>query len=584
MDTFFDTLLQVLRQDKRFFSDEGELLRNAVYEAAMGMDPALIGLLFTDEACRARFFTQAGGVQVFDKVGFAWVVNNREFWPDSYTRYANRIGLADSRGDFLGGGRDVELVFPYKDCVLEGGQTREDQKRGEIFYNETLAPDRVDRLLDAKAFSGAVRYGADGPEPVETFSEADNLFIEGNNLLAVSSLLERYEGRVKLIYIDPPYNTGSDSFGYNDRFRRSTWLTFLKNRLEVAKKLLREDGAIYVQLDYNQVHYAKVLMDEIFGEENFQREIIWRIGWVSGYKTAVPNYIRNHDTILFYSKDADKMAFQKNYIDNAQFAPKLRDTKPLAKAMAALGADKAQIDAVVDDINHGSRPARYPIEDVWNGSEYDDLNSIAIVSFSGETVSKMLGSEEVKGQKSEKLVERILEAHTEPGDLVLDFFGGTGTTAAVAHKMGRRYILVEQMEKHVEICRDRLLKVIGGEQGGISRRQNWRGGGSFVFCRLAQLNAAYADRIRDAADTDTLAGVWEEIKSTGYISCRVEPRDVDFSDPALVALGLDGQKRLLMELLDKNQLYVNLCDLEDEEMPLTAQDRAFTRSFYGEDA
>lgn len=220
-------------------------------------------------------------------------------------------------------------------------------------------------------------------------------------------------------YIDPPYNTGSDTFGYNDKFNRSSWLTFMKNRLEIAKKLLSEDGAIYVQLDYHQAHYAKILMDEIFGEENFQREIIWRIGWLSGYKTIEKNWIRNHDTILFYSKNNNSLSFNKYYIPCEEF-------KDIAKSNAE----------------------RYPIEDVWNGNEYDDLNSIAIVSFAGETVSKLLNpDDEVKGQKSEKLIERIIKAHTDENDIVLDFFGGTGTTAAVAHKMKRRYILCEQLDK-----------------------------------------------------------------------------------------------------------------------------------------
>lgn len=410
---FFNTVLEVLKQDQRFFTDNGELLRNSVYEAAMQMDSKLIKLLLSNEETKKRFFADVEGVLVFDKVGFGWVINNREFLPDSYTRYKNKIGLVNSRDEYISTSKDVVLVFPYKDCVLEGGQTKEDQKRDEIFYNETLAPDEVDRLLYPKVLTNAKRYYTDGTEPVTEFKDTDNLIIKGNNLLAISSLLKRYEGKINLIYIDPPYNTGTDSFGYNDNFKRSTWLTFMKNRLDIAQKLLSPEGAIYVQLDYHQVHYAKVLMDEIFGENNFQREIIWRIGWLSGYKTADNNWIRNHDTILFYSKDYKRLKFIKNYIPKSEF-----------KEIANTNIE------------------RYPIEDVWNANEYDDLNSIAIVSFSGETVSKMLTpQDEVKGQKSEKLIERIIKAHTNEGDIVLDFFGGTGTTAAVAHKLRRRYIV-----------------------------------------------------------------------------------------------------------------------------------------------
>lgn len=313
MNSLYSTLIEVLKQKTDFFSESGELLRNAVYEAAMKMDSALIKLLLSNETTKKRFFTDIDGVLVFDKVGFGWVINNKEFLPDSYTRFKNKIGLVDESGSFISTSDNVELVFPYKDCVLEGGQTKEDQKRSEIFYNETLAPDEIDRLLYPKVLTNAKRYTSNGNAQITEFSDNDNLIIKGNNLLAIASLKRKFAGRIKLIYIDPPYNTGNDSFGYNDKFNRSSWLSFMKSRLKIAKELLSPDGAIYVQLDYHQVHYAKILMDEIFGEENFQREIIWRIGWLSGYKTKDNNWIRNHDTILFYSKNPKSLKFIKNY-------------------------------------------------------------------------------------------------------------------------------------------------------------------------------------------------------------------------------------------------------------------------------
>lgn len=552
--SFYDVVLEVLKQDERFFTDDGQLLRNAVYEAAMQMDSRLIKALHNNEDTRKRFFTDVDGIAVFDKVGFGWVINNREFLPDSYTRYKNKIGLVNNKGDYISTSNDVELVFPYKDCVLEGGQTKEDQKRSEIFYNETLAPDEVNRLLYPKVFTNAKRYTADGVQNITEFSGEDNLIIKGNNLLAISSLLAKYEGKIKLIYIDPPYNTGSDSFGYNDSFNRSSWLVFMKNRLEIAKQLLSNDGAIYMQLDYHQVHYAKVLMDEVFGEENFQREIIWRIGWLSGYKTKDNNWIRNHDTILFYSKDDKSLDFKKHYIPKTEF-----------KAIANSNAE------------------RYPIEDVWNGNEYDDLNSIAIVSFSGETVSKMLNPEdEVKGQKSEKLLERIIKAHTTENDIVLDFFGGTGTTAAVAHKLNRKYIICEQLDKHIDIMIRRLVKVIDGEQSGISKRNNWQGGGSFVYCELAKLNQNYVDAIEKATTDEELTKLYADILEAGFISYKVNPKDIDTNSESFIKLSVGDKKRLLMELLDKNQLYVNYCDIDDETYGISEEDKAFTKSFYGE--
>lgn len=162
MANFFETVLEVLKTDNRFVAEDGTFLRNAVYEAAMKMDANLIRLLLANDDTRSRFFADVDGVKVFDKTGFAWVINNRQFLPDSYTRYKNKIGLADETGDFISSSGRVELVFPYKDCVLEGGQTRDDQKRREIFYNEMLAPEEVDRLLAPKVLCSAKRYSYKG--------------------------------------------------------------------------------------------------------------------------------------------------------------------------------------------------------------------------------------------------------------------------------------------------------------------------------------------------------------------------------------------------------------------------------------
>ena len=550
----FNEIFEILKKDNRFFTQDGTFLRNAAYEAVMKMDEKLIHDLYQNEIIRAQYFKNIDGISVFDKVEFGWVINNRDFLPGSFTRYKNKVGLINQHSEFISTSGDVQLVFPYKDCVLEGGETKEERGRKEIFYNETLSADEVDRLLYPKVLTKSVKYTVDGETAVSEFTKDDNLFIKGNNLLSIASLLPKYEKSIKLIYIDPPYNTESDSFSYNDSFNMSSWLTFMKTRLEIAKKLLTDDGAIYVQLDYHQVHYAKVLMDEIFGRDNFQREIIWRIGWLSGYKTKDNNWIRNHDTILFYSKDHSRLQFIKNYIPKEAF-----------KKIANTNAE------------------RYPIEDVWNGNEYDDLNSIAIVSFSGETVSKMLNpDDEVKGQKSEKLIERIIAAHTKENDIVLDFFGGTGTTAAVAMKMGRRFIICEQLDKHVDIMQRRLKEVIKGEQSGISKKYQWQGGGSFVYCELMKLNQKYVEGIQDINSDEDVKILLKQIIGTGFISSYVNPKSINPESESFSALSLDEKKLLLMELLDKNQLYVNYCDIDDESYSIDSTTKSFTNNFYGD--
>lgn len=572
----FKELTNVLMTVENYVSNDGQLLKNKIYEDAMNLDEQLISKLLDNEKLKKLFFRQIGSSYVFDKVEFGWFMNNKEFLPDSYTKYKNKIGLIDQKQEFISSNNDVVLSFPFKECILVGGQDKNDAKRKEKFYNSVLAPNEVDTLLAPKVLTNLKKYGENN---TIDFSQNENLVIKGNNLLSISSLLKKFEGKIKLIYIDPPYNTASDTFEYNDRFNRSTWLTFMKNRLEIAKRLLREDGAIYVQLDYNEVHYAKVLLDEIFGEENFQREIIWRIGWVSGYKTSVNNYIRNHDTILFYSKNKSTMDFKKNYIQNENYCTKIKDDV-LFKKLKEYGIDKKQNKEIANYINHEIRPEKYPIEDVWNCNEYDDLNSIAIVSFSGETVSKMLGVEEVKGQKSEALIKRIIESHTNEGDYVLDFFGGTGTTGAVAHKMKRHYIICEQMDYVKSTTVERLNKVIEGEQSGISKSVNWSGGGSFVYCELAELNQKYIDKINESSNLSDLISIWKEIKESAFINYKVDINKIDSTLDEFMELSMEEQKKLLIEILDKNMLYINYYDIDDENNNLSDETKEMNKSFY----
>ena len=257
----FTHIKELLSKNEKFCKDN-ELFKNNVVEAALKLNTDLIKLLLTDNKAKETFFIDIEGVMVFDKVKFQKFVSNKQFLPDSYTAFKNKIGLT-ANGEFLTDAKEVVLDFPYKDCVLEGGQTKEDQKRKEIFWNETLAPDDIDRLFEPKAFTNWKKYDKDGEHEVTDISLEDNLIIKGNNLIALHSLKEVYRGKIKLIYIDPPYNTGNDSFQYNDSYNHSTWLTFMKNRLEVAKELLANDGVLVIQSDDNEQAYLKVLMDGI---------------------------------------------------------------------------------------------------------------------------------------------------------------------------------------------------------------------------------------------------------------------------------------------------------------------------------
>ncbi len=583
---FYQRLEILLKKNEKYLDADRNIIKQKVKDAAEKIDPELIELLISEPEIKKEFFSQIKDVWIFNINHFVTFIDNKNFLNDSYTAFSNRIGLSVN-GELLKKRDEVCLVFPYKDCILEGGQTKEESKRNEIFFNKILAKDEINKLLSPKALVNfekwdeeAVKRGS--PKTVNDITEEDNLLIKGNNLLALHCLKRKYAGKVKLIYIDPPYNTGNDSFKYNDNFKHSSWLTFMKNRLEIARELLRDDGSIYVNVDYNEAHYLKILMDDVFGRNNFQREIIWRIGWVSGHKTKAQNFIRNHDTILFFSKNPNDMYFNKDcaYIDNENFPDKTPND--LKKYLQNLGITRYDISKILAYINHESRPNRYPIEDVWNANEYDELNSIAIMSFAKESVSSFAGKERsVKGQKSEALLKRIMEISTEENDLVLDFFSGTATTAVVAQKMHRKWICIEQIDNQIDVAKQRLQKVIEGEQSGISKALNWSGGGSFIYFELATYNQRFVEEIEQAQNSTTLLAIWDEMKNYGFLLHNVRVKEFDKNINEFKKLELEKQKEVLIETLNMNMLYVPLSDIEDMKYHISDDDIELNKVFYG---
>lgn len=293
-------------------------------------------------------------------------------------------------------------------------------------------------------------------------------------------------------------------------------------------------------------------MDEIFGRENFQREIIWRIGWVSGYKTAAKNWIRNHDTILFYTKS--DLSFNKEYIPYP--------------------------DGYVRRDGNPPEGQGYAIEDTWNCSELDRLDSIQIKSFDQEKTGFLT-------QKNEALLRRIIYSATNEGDIVLDFCSGSGTTGATAHKMNRQYIMVEQMEEQVEIIIDRMKNVINGDSKGISKSANWQGGGEFIYCELMKYNEVFIERIQVAKNSKELLRIWKEMAEGTFLNWYVNPEMPEeaikyFEELGKEKNGLEKQKRELAKLLDKNQLYVNLSEIDDAQFKVSKEDKALNKAFFGE--
>ena len=274
-ETFNEKLIALLKTHSDFVDESGELLPAAVKNHAWQLDHNLIRLLLSDPKIKSTFFDEIDGHWVFNHNTFIDYIAAKNFLANSYTQFRNKIGL-NIEGKFLRERGEVSLVWPYKDCVLEGGQTKEEEKREEIFFNEILAQDEINRMFDPKVLTNWKRHTAAGEEDVTEIKRDDNgiirenLIIKGNNLIALHTLKQEFHRQVKLIYIDPPYNTGGEAniFTYNNTFNHSSWLTFMKNRLDVAKQFLREDGFIAISIDNYELLYLGTLADEVFGREN----------------------------------------------------------------------------------------------------------------------------------------------------------------------------------------------------------------------------------------------------------------------------------------------------------------------------
>ena len=633
----YHILENVLRMEEQFCTTDGQLIKNSIVEAALSLQPKLIKLLLDNEELSANFFSDVEGVKVFDKVKFQRFVMNKSFLADSYTAYKNKIGLTDEDGRFLSESCEVVLSWPYKDCMLEGGQTKEDVKRDEIFWSETLAPDEITRLTEPKAFTGFKRYDKDGEHEVENLLPTDNLIIKGNNLLALYSLREKYKGRIKLIYIDPPYyfkkTTATDQFKYNSNFHLSTWLTFLKDRLSVAKSLLCTGGTIWISISEDGMHYLKLVADSIFDKDCFVGTIPRRTR--SG-KSDVPfNFSQDFDWLLVYTnvgEDVDVMGrnVERTYYESDDYPGQPWRLADLTKQTTAKERPNSFFTMV--DPKTGKE---YPASEkrTWNVSkdtfreyydrgeiifpdDYDFLNitkpyarkfkkdddkkgklSSIISDFQiqgflkallydcknekgNDEIDNLFGRDEFDYAKPEELVKTIIEATTQEGDIVMDFFSGSGTTIAVAHKMNRQYIGVEQMDYINTLDIPRLKDVINGEQGGISKSINWQGGGSFVYCELAKANGEFVEKIQAATTTEALKSIWTKMKETGYLNYKINIATIDANAADFEALSLDDQKRFLIECLDKNLLYIPFSDIDSEEYAISDEDKRLTKEFY----
>ncbi|GAA2958759.1 adenine specific DNA methylase Mod [Ligilactobacillus murinus DSM 20452 = NBRC 14221] len=650
----------VLEQfDNKYITDTGVLKRNNVIEDLDKYDRDLMTALLSDELIHDSYTEKIAGVEVFKLNQFIEMLEFKSYWEDSYTKYSNKIGLT-AGGKFIDESADVVLDFPFKDTVLKAGMSKEDLENSadadEPFLNEVIAKTEIDELLEPKILVNAKKFDSSGGANITSISDDDNLIIKGNNLIALHSLKKRYIGKVKFIYIDPPYNTGNDSFMYNDRFSHASWLTFMSNRLIIAKKLLTDDGVIAIQTDYHENSYIRVLMDEIFGYENYVSEITVKMSTASGPKMAnISSSIpKLKDSILIYKKDTLKINIQpykpkdgwdKEYskilmnfteedrvlLDKELKNGNLENTRAIIEKARLSTISKEYPDKkkdlkwlqnnswriVADKQNTGLDRLLSRTTPFWKG----DVSSIKAkqggivlfrtdkdfgkdtrveIVFANNNLKEHVGdlwtdistsggfSDEggIKfptAKKPEKLMRRLIEMFTKKGDLVLDFFSGSATTLAVAMKLDRLFLGIEQMDYIDNISVKRLVNVVNGDKTGISSEVDWQGGGSFVYTELMEKNQGYLNDLQKAQTVPELMSVYGRMKENADIDFRL---DLDkFEKEIEQFTSLDDRRRELVRILDKNQLYYNYANIDDENVRdlLSDSDYHFNKSFYGEE-
>ncbi|GAA8397116.1 hypothetical protein Hpkin58_06430 [Helicobacter pylori] len=543
----------------------------------------------------------------------------------SFTRFKNKIGLFSQEG-FIKSSGSVVLHFPFKDNVLLGNAKDNSTKSNELFYHEILHKNEIDTLLSPKALCRFEMHGQ-GDLQSALKDENTNYLIKGNNLIALYSLKKKFAKQVKCIYIDPPYNTGNDSFNYNDNFNHSSWLVFMKNRLEAAKEFLSDDGVIFVQCDDNEQAYLKVLMDEIFGRENFIACFVWEKTSNSLSRIRIKT-----EYILCYEKTKFGLIFNGDMAEEGQDFPILNEVnvkrtlqfppnsiyfKTFKGVIKPTKFNKMEL---IDDLRivnkTNSNMVRINAKFKWTQDKLDNeiREGTTFVIKSDEFSMRYIrkGDREVKASnvfnaecgvttnikatseikvlfansntdlfstpKPEALISRILEISTQENDLVLDFFAGSGTTCAVAHKMKRRYIGIEQMDYIETITKERLKKVIEGEQGGISKKCDFKGGGSFVYAELKEVNSGIKKQILNAKSADECLKIFNDLNAR--VLKRADNKMDEIHSEEFHNLDLNEQKRICCASLDSNEDYLNLGDIDEDAWEIDEITKKYNEIFY----
>jgi len=634
MKSLIDDLTALLATEPNYVAD-GKIVKDVVVESALKLDKTLLDLLVSDRKMAKQFFKKSNDYLIFDKVGFQNFIMNKDFLPDSYTQFKINIGLS-THENYIKDDDRVVLNWPYKDCVLEGGQDAEDTKRNEIFWNEILAPDEITRLFQPKILSGAQKFGKKGLK-VKKFnlSENNNLIIKGNNLLALHTLKSRYGSRVDVIYIDPPYyfdqKKSSDTFSYNSNFKLSTWLTFMKNRLEISKKLLSSKGVIFISTNDEGVYYLKMLCDEIFGVERYITNFIWKKRAGGGNDSE--GVAMDHEYILCYGNvaglkklDFNEQQLKKYEFEDSKFAThgpyslknlhdsSLQDSKGLHHDIVCpdgstlLGKDyqwkcnKETFDERNEDDRiifsqdrNGKWRVQYKIYLYENKGKliYDENGKIiqkGIIpnAILDNVASNSDGSKDLKTlfpeakkvfsyPKPVKLLKHLLKMVDNKNAIVLDFFAGSGTTAHATLDINkedggkRLFVLIEQMDYIETLTVERLKRAI----------KHFDFNSEFVYLELLELNQIFISRIKRESDKAKLLKIWQEMLDKAFLGFRVSDSKFVGAEK-LEKLAVQDLKKFLLDTIDNNMLYAPVTEIEDSEYKVDSMTLEYNKQFFGD--
>lgn len=649
------------------FTDENKNLKiNVIKDYADNGNVKLLEPLLKNPQTKKAFFTPILDSFVFNTAKFKEFLEYSSAC-NSYSKYlGQKIGLYMGDSSLLDR-NEVVLNFPFKDCVLEGGQRKEDgldtyyeynekkgeyeekqSKRREVFYNEVLAQDEIDSLFSPKAFCNTKRYEKGKAEkctklnrdaelntkrglPEDTIT--DNLIIKGNNLLALHSLKKEFAGKVKLIYIDPPYNTRNptaDTFIYNNNFKDSTWLTFMRNRLEIGKKLLSKDGCLIIAIDENEHSYLGVLLHELFDTE-YEIHNITIVHNPRGVQGT--NFSYTNESAYFVIPKGKKSIVDRKIAPDEIEWRNLRDNGGESLRTDAKNCFYPIIvknekivgfgEVLLDDRKHPKQEEKkdgysyiYPIdiqgiERKWRYARQTvegikDLLRVKKVKNHLEIeLGKNFGTFRTVWQDArydaneygKKLINDLVPncpfsfpkslwnvydclysvVGKDKEAIILDFFGGSGTTAHAVEELNkndngkRQFILCEQMDYINTVTVPRVAEV-----------QKRNEGGSFVYLELAKKNETALEQISDCKSLEELTELFDELCSKYFLHYNVRVKEFrkEIESERFKQLNLKQQKEMFSRMLDLNQLYVNTDDRHDKNTGLTEDDIAITEDFY----